>query len=137
VAPFMLLSLLLLISARRYFDALALGEDTAHSLGFGSARLPWQVMSGVAIGVGAAVAISGSIAFVGLVVPHLLRPLVSQQPGRLLFPSMFGGALLVLLADALVQSLSNATELKLGVVTALLGAPFFLLLVMRGRERLL
>jgi len=135
-APFMVVSLMLLLSAHHYLDALSLGEDTAHSLGFGSQALPWRVMSGVAVGVGAAVAISGSIAFVGLVVPHLLRPLVAQRPGRLLLPSALAGALLVLAADVAVQSVSGSTELKLGVVTALLGAPFFLLIVLGSRSRL-
>ena len=116
--------------------ALSLGEDIAHSLGFGARSLPWRVMGGVAVGVGAAVAISGSIAFVGLVVPHLLRPFVANRPGQLLLPSALGGALLVLMADILVQSLPGDTELKLGVVTALLGAPFFLAIVIGSRSRI-
>jgi len=134
--PFLLMAGVLLLSSGRYLDALALGEDTAHSLGFGARRLPWQVMGGVAIGVGAAVAISGSIAFVGLIVPHILRPLVAQRAGRLLLPSLLGGALLVVMSDLLVQSVSGSQELKLGVVTALLGAPFFLLIVLRDRRSL-
>lgn len=134
--PFMLLSVLLLASARGYLEALSLGEDTAHTLGFGARSLPWRVMGGVAIGVGAAVAISGTISFVGLVVPHVLRPLVGYRPGRLLLPSALGGALLVLLADVLVQRVPGAGELKLGVVTSLLGAPVFLAIVLGARSRI-
>jgi len=133
--PFMLLALLMLLSARNYLEALSLGEDTAHSLGFGARSLPWRVMGGVAIGVGAAVSISGSIAFVGLVVPHLLRPFFGHSPGRLLLPSAVGGALLVLASDLLVQTFEGGAELKLGVVTSLLGAPFFLAIVLGARGR--
>jgi iron complex transport system permease protein len=134
--PFMLLALVLLFSTRNYLEALSLGEDTAHTLGFGARSFPWRVMGGVAIGVGAAVAISGTISFVGLVVPHLLRPFVGHSPGRLLLPCALGGALLVLLADVLVQSFPGANELKLGVVTSLLGAPFFLAIVLGSRSRI-
>jgi len=134
--PFMLLAVVLLLSSSRYLEALSLGEDTAHSLGFGAGSYPWRVMGGVAIGVGAAVAISGTISFVGLVVPHLLRPFVGHRPGRLLLPSALGGALLVLLSDVLVQSFPGAGELKLGVVTSLLGAPFFLVIVLGARSRI-
>lgn len=134
--PCMVLGAALLLSTRAYLDALSLGEDAAHTLGFGARSLPWRVMGGVAIGVGAAVAVSGSIAFVGLVVPHLLRPFVSHRPGRLLLPSAFGGALLVVLADLAVQRLPGGAELKLGVLTSLIGAPFFLALVLGSRGRI-
>ncbi len=134
--PFMLIAVVSMVSTRGYLEALSLGEDTAHTLGFSARSLPWRVMGGVAIGVGAAVAISGTISFVGLVVPHVLRPLVGHRPGRLLVPSALGGALLVLLADVLVQRLPGASELKLGVVTSLLGAPVFLAIVLGARGRI-
>ena len=89
---------------------------------------------GVACNVGAAVAVSGSIGFVGLIVPHVLRPLVQSQPGRLLWWSLPGGSALVLLADVLVQHLPGTQELQLGVLTALLGAPFFLYLLLKQRS---
>jgi iron complex transport system permease protein len=87
------------------------------------------------LSVGACVAVSGSIGFVGLVVPHLLRPLVGYRPGRLMLVSALGGALLVLLADILVRQLDVARELKLGVVTSLIGGPFFLYLIVKTRRR--
>jgi iron complex transport system permease protein len=134
--PFMAVGAVLIASSGAYLDALSLGEDTAHTLGFGARSRPWRVFGGVAVAVGAAVAVSGSIGFVGLVVPHLLRPFVAHRPGALLAPSALGGALLVVAADVLVQVLPGGEELKLGVVTSLLGAPFFLALVLASRSRI-
>ncbi|MDT8399713.1 MAG: iron ABC transporter permease [Pseudomonadales bacterium] len=132
--PFMLLGWGLLLHSRRFLDAMTLGEDTAQSLGFDTARQKWLIIVGVACCTGAAVAVSGNIAFVGLVVPHLLRPLVQHEPGRLLWASALGGAVLLLLADITVQGISSGQELPLGVVTAALGGPFFLFLVYRNRH---
>lgn len=136
-APFMLAGWALLFSTIRALDALALGEDTARSLGFNMALVRASIVVGSALAVGAAVAVSGAIGFVGLVVPHLLRPLVGAQPGRLLALSALGGAVMTLAADIGVRLLGMGQELKLGVVTALLGAPFFLALVVRTRRGLL
>ena len=80
---------------------------------------------------------TGAIGFVGLVVPHLLRPLVGHRPGRLLIASGFGGAILVLAADIGVRLMPVRPELKLGVVTALIGAPFLFALVQRLRREAL
>ena len=85
--------------------------------------------------VGVCVAVSGSVGFVGLIVPHVLRPFVSYRPAPLLIASALGGAALVVSADLLVRHLGTTNELKLGVVTALLGGPFFLYLIMRTRSR--
>lgn len=132
--PLILLGLGLLATSGRALDALTLGEDAAISLGVPLARLRAQLVLGTALAVGASVAIVGAVGFVGLVVPHLLRPLVGHQPSRLLLPSALGGALLVMAADIAVRSIPLGAELKLGVVTALLGAPFFLWLVLRLRQ---
>ncbi|MGE0746019.1 MAG: FecCD family ABC transporter permease [Rhodospirillales bacterium] len=132
-APPMLAGWLLMLTAGRPLDALSLGEDTARSLGFALGRLRLQLIGGTALAVGAAVAVSGAIGFVGLVVPHLLRPLVGHRPSRLLALSALGGAALTLAADIAVR-LFTGPELKLGVVTALIGAPFFLALVLRLRR---
>lgn len=133
--PPMLLGWLLLGSCARALDALTLGEDTAHSLGFHAGWVQLRAISGTALAVGAAVAVTGVIGFVGLVVPHLLRPWVRHRPGQLLVPSSLGGAALLTAADCLTRWLAPGPELHLGVVTALLGAPFFLYLLMQQRTR--
>lgn len=134
-APFIVVGWVLLLSRYRFLNALSLGEETATSLGFKPQRERNFLLIGLALCVGAAVAVSGSIGFVGLVVPHLLRPLVGYKPSRLLFSSALGGALLVLCADIFVRQLDVARELKLGVVTSLLGGPFFLILILKTRSR--
>jgi len=136
VAPIMLLGAFLLVSSARGLDALTLGEDTAASLGIDLGLLRLKLVLGTALTVGSAVAVSGAIGFVGLVVPHILRPLVAQQPARLLPASALGGAALLLAADLLVRLMPIGPELKLGVVTALIGAPIFLLLLRRLRREL-
>lgn len=133
--PFIIVGWILLFSRYPYLNALSLGEETATSLGFKPERERNFLLLGLALCVGASVAVSGSIGFVGLVVPHLLRPLVGYQPGRLLLASALGGALLVLGADILVRLLDVARELKLGVVTSLIGGPFFLVLILKTRSR--
>ncbi len=132
--PFMLAGWALLLYSRNFLDALSLGEDTAQSLGFALKRYSWLVILGVACCTGAAVAVSGSIGFIGLVVPHVLRGTVRAQPGRLLLISLPGGAVLLLLADIIVQWLPSAIELQLGVITAAIGGPFFLYLLLRKRH---
>ena len=97
-----------------------------------AARL--RMMLGVAIGVGGAVAVSGSIGFIGLIVPHLVRPLTDRSPSAVLLPSLLGGAALLTLADIGVRLIPSTNELKLGVVTALLGVPVFLVHLMRERR---
>lgn len=134
--PFMLGGWIILLSNYRFLSALSLGEETAQSLGFSLNRQRTLIVIGVALCVGAAVSVSGSIGFVGLVVPHLIRPLVNFDPGRLLATSALGGAILVLVADISVQVISPVQELKLGVITALVGGPFFLYLIVKTRNTL-
>ncbi len=135
-APLILAGCVLLMSTGRDLDALALGDDAARNLGVDTARLRHKIVAGTALAVGAATAVCGAIGFVGLMVPHLLRSFVGSEPGRLLFPSLLGGATLVLVADTGLRLLSPSGDLRLGVVTALLGAPFFLWLVLRTRGEL-
>lgn len=134
VIPFMVAGWLLILNSGRFLNALSLGEDTAQSLGFNLGLHRSLLITGVALSVGAAISVSGNIGFVGLLVPHLLRPLVGYEPGRLLAASAFGGAILVLLADITVQLVSPNQELKLGVITALVGGPFFLYLIIKTRN---
>ena len=135
-APFMLVGWVLLLMLGRALDALTLGADTAASMGIDMRRVQQLAVLGTAASVGAATAVAGAIGFVGLVVPHLLRPLVGARPSRLLPASALGGAAVVLAADILVRLIAPGRDLKLGVLTAIVGAPFFLWLVYRERRRL-
>ena len=132
--PCITVGALLLLWDGRALDALTLGEDGARALGVDLTRTRLRLLLGTAIGVGGAVAVSGAIGFVGLIVPHLLRPLTDRSPSALLLPSMIGGAALLVLADVAVRVITTTNELKLGVVTAFLGVPVFLVHLMRERR---
>jgi iron complex transport system permease protein len=132
--PLIVLGTLALATLARGLDALTLGEDAAQALGIHLTRLRLTLVFGTAAVVGASTAVAGAIGFVGLVVPHLLRPFVGAQPGRLLWASAFGGACMLLAADIAVRVILPARDLKLGVVTALIGAPLFLHLIYRTRR---
>ena len=133
--PFILVGGAMLALTGRALDALALGPDVARSLGVNLDRTRVLAVVGTAIGVGGATAVSGAIGFVGLIVPHLLRPLVGHRPSRLLPASALGGAAFLLAADIAVRLVMPDRDLKLGVVTAILGAPFFLWLLISLRRR--
>jgi iron complex transport system permease protein len=135
-APFFIASWLLIAANARAFRALTLGEDAAASLGVDLGRLRTMVVIGVALGVGASVAIAGSIGFVGLVAPHLVRRAVDSDPARVLLPGALAGAALLTAADIAVRAVPAATELKVGVVTALIGVPFFLAMIFSERRLL-
>lgn len=135
-APVILTGLIVLVPLARGLDALGLGEETARSLGIGLGRLKLAVVLGTALAVGGGVAVAGAIGFVGLVVPHVLRPLVAWRAGALILPSALGGAVLIVLADLATRLLSGpGIPLYLGVLTALIGAPFFLWLVRHTQRR--
>jgi len=134
--PFMIMGWILLFQLAMALDALTLGEDVAQTLGFNLGYIRHLMIIGVALSVGAATAVSGSIGFVGLVVPHLLRRWVGHKPSALLLASGLGGSVLLLSADIAVRLLSTGTELKLGVLTALIGAPFFLFLIVNTHKDL-
>lgn len=135
--PFMAVGWVMVLSSGRFLNALTLGEETAHSMGFEVNRNRWILVLGVAASVGAAVSVAGNIGFIGLVVPHLIRPLVGYEPRRLLISSALGGAILLLVADIVVQLLSSGAEIKLGVLTSLVGGPFFLFLILKSRNMML
>jgi iron complex transport system permease protein len=135
-APFMLASWIVLAADARAFRALTLGEDAAASLGVDVGRTRLRVVIGVAVGVGAAVAVAGAVGFVGLVAPHLVRRLAGSDPARVLLPAALAGAALLLAADIAVRLGPSAVEIKLGVVTALIGVPVFLAMILRERRTL-
>ncbi len=134
--PFIVAGAIVLISQRSAFRALSLGEETAQSLGVDVGRLRLLVIAGVALGVGGAVAVSGTIGFIGLVAPHLVRPVIGHDPARLLIPSALTGAALLLAADIAVRIIPSTTDIKVGVLTSIIGVPFFLYLIVRERRAL-
>jgi len=139
--PFFLVSWVLLALNARSYRALALGEDAAASLGVDLSRTRMMVVIGTALGVGAAVAVAGSIGFIGLIAPHLVRRFVGSDPARVCLPAALLGAALLTAADIAVRLIpanpnATAIELKLGVVTSLIGVPFFLMMIFRERRLL-
>lgn len=132
--PFMVLGSAMLLSLGRGLDALTLGEDAAEAMGINLARLRLTLVIGTAAVVGAGTAVAGAIGFVGLVVPHILRPVTGGRPSRLMPASALGGAAMVLAADVAVRLVAPDRDLKLGVLTALVGAPFFLRLIWQTRR---
>jgi len=132
--PCIVVGAALLLWDARALDALTLGEDGARALGINLRAVRWRLLVGVAIGVGGAVAVSGSIGFIGLIVPHIIRPFTDRSPSAILWPSAIGGALLLTLSDLGVRMIPATNELKLGVVTAFLGIPVFLVHLLRERR---
>lgn len=134
--PGIVLGSVLLLVLGRSLDALTLGEQGARSLGveLGHTRLLMAV--GLALAVGSSVAVTGVISFIGLITPHLLRPLLGSKPSAVLAPSFLGGAALTLAADIVVRMTPAASEIKLSVAMAVLGGPFFLSMLIAMRRRL-
>jgi iron complex transport system permease protein len=134
VTPFILAGCAMLLYTARGLDALALGEAQAMSLGINLRRLYVLAVFGTALAVGAATAVTGVVGFIGLVAPHLVRPLMGHQPSRVLVPAALCGALLLLFADIVTRLIHVGAEMKLGVLTSLIGTPFFFWLVVRLRK---
>lgn len=131
--PLIGLGIALLLRAGPALDALALGEEVAQSLGVGPREVQVRVVIGIALATGAGVAVAGSIGFIGLIVPHLVRPFVGHRPGAAIAPAALAGAALLTAADIAVRMMPDGLDLRLGVLTALIGAPFFLVLIMGRR----
>ncbi|MCY4486208.1 MAG: iron ABC transporter permease [Deltaproteobacteria bacterium] len=132
-APFLVAGLAILFAGRRGLSALTLGEEGAAGVGVDLPRTRRLVVLGAGLATGAAVAIAGAIGFVGIVAPHLVRPLVNHDPARTLAPSALLAGLILVLADIGVRVAPTDAELKLGVVAALLGAPVFIWIAARRR----
>ncbi|MCS7051001.1 MAG: iron ABC transporter permease, partial [Thermomicrobium sp.] len=132
--PFVLLGLLLAPRWSRALDLLTLGERDAFYLGVPIARLRWHLIAVAALLTGAAVSVAGTIAFVGLIVPHVIRLAAGPSHRQLLPLSAAGGALTVLLADLVARTVVAPAELPIGVIMGLVGGPFFLWLVRRTRR---
>ncbi len=132
--PLIVLGGAALASLARGLNALTLGEDAAEAMGINLRRVRLTLVIGTAAVVGASTAVAGAIGFIGLVVPHILRPFVGAQPGRLLWASAYGGAIMLLAADIAVRVILPERDLKLGVLTALVGAPLFLHLIYKTQK---
>ena len=133
-APFLIAGLSLLIAARRGLSALTLGEEAASGVGLNLRRQRLLVVLGTGLATGAAVALAGVIGFVGIVAPHIVRPMVDHDPARSLLPSALLGGLILVLADIGARLVPTVNELKLGVVAALIGAPAFVWIAMQRRS---
>lgn len=129
--PFILIGAAILIAARRGLAALSLGEEAAAGVGLNVSRQRLLVVLGAGLATGGAVALAGAIGFVGIVAPHLVRPWVRHDPARVLLPSALLSGLILILADITVRVMPGDTELKLGVVAALIGAPVFVTIALR------
>lgn len=132
VTPPVLISSALAALAAPGLRMLSLGEETAHTSGLPMARLRLLALLAAAVSTGAAVAVAGVIGFVGLAAPHLVRSVVRGDPGRLLAPAALAGGLMLVVADLLARLTPTDQELKLGVFTALVGAPLFALIAWRA-----
>ena len=132
--PFIFLGWIMMINVGQGLNALSVGEDTARSMGINLSMLKFRVVIGSAISIGAAVSVCGSIGFVGLVVPHMVRRLVTKEPGDILIPSALMGGLLLTLADMLTRLPTPGATLQLGVVNSLIGAPTFLYIIYKTRK---
>ena len=131
--PFMAAGAAILLASRRGLSALSLGDEAAEGLGLDLRRQRLAVIIGAGLATGAAVSLAGAIGFVGIVAPHLVRPFLRYDPARLLIPSALLGGLILVLADIGVRVLPTDSELKLGVVASLLGAPVFIWIASRRR----
>jgi iron complex transport system permease protein len=135
-APLTLAGIGFLWAAGKGLDALTLGEEAARSLGLDPRRMQALIIAGIGLTVGASVAVAGIIGFVGLMVPHFVRPFTDRRPSSLLLPSALAGALLLLAADCLCRIVPTVSELRLGIALSLVGAPFFLHLLLKLRKGL-
>jgi iron complex transport system permease protein len=127
------LSAVVLVAHRRFLDVLRVGEEEANTLGVSSSRVRLTLVAAATLGTAAAVAVSGLIGFVGIIVPHTVR-LTTNASYRVVLPvSMIGGAAFLILADVAARTVQAPSEIPIGVVTAFVGAPFFLF-VLRSRR---
>jgi iron complex transport system permease protein len=132
--PFMVAGVLILLFSSRGLSALTLGEEAASGLGLNLRRQRILTVLGAGLATGASVALAGAIGFVGIVAPHIIRPLVRHDPARSLIPSALLAGLILMIADIFVRIAPSQNELKLGVVAALIGAPAFVWIALQRRS---
>jgi len=132
-APWMILSAAVLVAHRRILDVLAVGDEEAGSLGLNVRRTRLLIVVAATIGTASAVAVSGLIGFVGIIVPHTIRLLVSSSYRAIVPLSLLVGAGFLVLTDVIARTVLSPAELPIGVVTAFFGAPFFAIVLRRSR----
>ena len=133
-APFLVVGIGVLFATRRGLSALTLGEEAASGVGLNLRQQRLSIVLGTGLATGGAVALAGIIGFVGIVAPHIVRPMVDHDPARSLLPSALLAGLILVLADIGVRLMPTVSELKLGVVAALIGAPAFIWIAMQRRS---
>ena len=133
VTPFMLCGFLILFFSKRGLAVLTLGEEAASGIGVNLYRLRIAVILGTGLMTGASVALAGAIGFIGIVAPHLIRPLIHHDPSKSIIPSALLGGLILIIADIIIRLLPTSSELKLGVIAAIIGAPAFIWIAMKQR----
>ncbi len=126
----------LLLKNDQALDVLTFGEDTASSLGVDVEKLRIYIVIGLSLAIGAVIPVTGIIGFIGLVVPHILRPFTGNLPSRLLIPSALAGAILLVIADIFVRIIATGQELRIGILTSIVGGPFFIALIIKHRKEL-
>ncbi|MFC7290426.1 FecCD family ABC transporter permease [Hirschia litorea] len=131
--PFIVIGMAILFGTRRGLSALTLGDEAANGIGLNLKHQRIAVVLGAGLTTGAAVSLAGAIGFVGIVAPHIIRPLVRHDPARSLLPSALLAGLFLTIADIFVRIIPTQTELKLGVVAALIGAPAFIWIAIQRR----
>jgi iron complex transport system permease protein len=134
VLPYVGASVFVLFLCRRLLDVMSVGDEEANSLGISARRVRLIIVGAATLGTAAVVAVSGLIGFVGIIVPHTIRLLVGSSYRRILPLSIFGGAAFLILADLVARTVLSPAEVPIGVVTAFVGAPFFLIVLRQARQ---
>lgn len=135
LSPLVLIGMGLLMSRWRVLNALLLGDQAAFHLGYNLKKIRWQLLTLVALTAGPLVAVTGGIGFVGLVVPHLVRMVLGADHRWVMPASALTGALALVLSDGVARVAMAPAELPIGLVTSLVGGPFFIWLLLKGRAR--
>lgn len=133
--PFVLITIVVMPYMSKPLNALALGEQDAAAMGIEIERVKKIIMIVCAIGVGACVAMSGMIGFIGLVVPHIFRLFIGPEHKKLILMSILGGGILLILSDLLSRTMLAPIEIPIGVITSLIGGPFFIYLILREKRK--
>ncbi len=135
VAPLIILPLIGILKYTRHLNAIAIGENEAFHMGINVERVKYLIITLSALAVGAAVSLAGMIGFIGLVIPHLIRLIFGPDHRIVLTGSILGGAILLIVADIFARTVVAPAELPIGIVTAMIGSPFFIYLLITAKKK--